>query len=78
MSGAVHNGTLAVFSVSGEVLVGYDAVAQAEHNPQNTLYDAKRFIGKAFTKQEIITAQKQYPFKVSQFIKHNCKKSRYW
>jgi stress 70 chaperone-associated protein len=46
------------------VLVGYDAVAQEEHNPDNTLYDAKRFIGKTFTESEIIQAQKQYPFKV--------------
>ena len=47
------------------MLVGYDAVAQEEHNPENTIYDAKRFIGKTFTDKEIIQAQKQYPFKVS-------------
>ncbi|RUS78470.1 hypothetical protein EGW08_013758 [Elysia chlorotica] len=46
------------------ILVGYDAVAQAEHNPSNTLYDAKRFIGKTFTKEEVDEAQKQYSFKI--------------
>ncbi|XP_005098078.1 heat shock 70 kDa protein 13 [Aplysia californica] len=46
------------------VLVGYKAVAQAEHNPFNTLYDAKRFIGKKFTDEELKEAQKQYAFKL--------------
>lgn len=46
------------------VLVGYKAVAQSEHNPKNTLYDAKRFIGKRFDREELETLQKQYAFKV--------------
>ncbi|GFS17621.1 heat shock 70 kDa protein 13 [Elysia marginata] len=46
------------------ILVGYDAVAQAEHNPSNTLYDAKRFIGKNFSTKELEEAQKQYSFKL--------------
>ena len=45
-------------------MVGYKAVAQADHNPRNTLYDAKRFIGKKFDKKEVEEAQKQYAFKV--------------
>ena len=40
-------------------------MAQEEHNPKNTVYDAKRFIGKVFTKKEILEAQKQYSFRVS-------------
>ncbi|XP_060551806.1 heat shock 70 kDa protein 13-like [Ruditapes philippinarum] len=56
--------SVVAFSPTGQVLVGYDAVAQEEHNPDNTLYDAKRFIGKTFTDSEIIQAQKQYPFKL--------------
>lgn len=47
-----------------DVLVGYKAVAQAEHNHQNTLYDAKRFIGKKFSRDELDEAQKQYAFKL--------------
>jgi len=50
---------------SGEkILVGYDAVKQAEHNPANTLYDAKRFIGKIFTKEELEAEMPRYPFRV--------------
>ncbi|KAL8602886.1 hypothetical protein ACOMHN_026846 [Nucella lapillus] len=55
--------SVVAFSDDG-VLVGYKAVAQAEHNPRNTLYDAKRFIGKKFDKQELQEAQKQYAFKL--------------
>lgn len=47
-----------------EVIVGYKAVAQAEHNHKNTLYDAKRFIGKKFSQEELREAQKQYAFKL--------------
>ncbi|XP_059148756.1 heat shock 70 kDa protein 13-like [Physella acuta] len=50
--------------LDNEILVGYKAVAQSEHNPYNTLYDAKRFIGKKFTSQELSEAQRQYPFKL--------------
>ena len=54
---------LVCFSDNG-VLVGYRAVEQAERNPMNTLYDAKRFIGKKFSKEEFQAAQEQYHFKV--------------
>ncbi|WAR22374.1 HSP13-like protein [Mya arenaria] len=60
--------SVVAFSESGQILVGYDAVAQSEHNPANTLYDAKRFIGKVYTEAEIAKAQKQYPFKLSGII----------
>ncbi|CAL1526994.1 unnamed protein product [Lymnaea stagnalis] len=50
--------------LDNKVLVGYKAFAQAEHNPYNTLYDAKRFIGKKFSSQELIDAQRQYSFKL--------------
>ncbi|CAG2237215.1 STCH [Mytilus edulis] len=46
------------------ILVGYKAVAQSEHNPGNTIYDAKRFIGKVFGKEELQTLQKTYPFQL--------------
>ena len=46
--------------------MGDKAVAQAAHNPQNTLYDAKRFLGKHFTKQQLEAeaGSGRYPFKV--------------
>ncbi len=44
--------------------MGYKAAAQSDHNPQNTLYDAKRFIGKKFTKSELESEAARYPFQV--------------
>ncbi|XP_034459279.1 heat shock 70 kDa protein 13 [Hippoglossus hippoglossus] len=53
----------AVSFTTTEVLAGHDAVELADTNPQNTVYDAKRFIGKMFDplmEQE----SARYPFKV--------------
>ena len=47
-----------------EVLVGRAAVAQQETNAANTLYDAKRFIGKKFTADELQKESSRYQFKV--------------
>ncbi|XP_061185743.1 heat shock 70 kDa protein 13-like [Saccostrea echinata] len=55
--------SVVAFSEDG-IVVGYKAVAQAEHNPKNTIYDAKRFIGKKYTTDELAQAQKRYPFKL--------------
>jgi len=54
---------LCIFS-GNDVLVGHKAVLQADHNPTNTLYDAKRFIGKQFTNDELNSEAVHYPFKV--------------
>lgn len=60
-----HQCIPSVVAFSGEkILVGYDAVKQAEHNPANTLYDAKRFIGKIFTKEELEAEMPRYPFRL--------------
>ncbi|XP_022344796.1 heat shock 70 kDa protein 13-like [Crassostrea virginica] len=60
-----HQCIPSVVAVSEEgFLVGYKAVAQSEHNPKNTIYDAKRFIGKKYTAEELSQAQKRYPFKL--------------
>ena len=45
-------------------LVGYKAVDQIEINSRNTIFDAKRFIGKTFTKEEIVPLTKNYAFQV--------------
>ena len=50
-----------------DLLVGHKAVLQADHNPTNTLYDAKRFIGKQFTADELNSEAARYPFKVNIF-----------
>ena len=48
-----------------EVLVGYKAVEQIETNSRNTIYDAKRFIGKKISNEKIKQLSTNYPFKVS-------------
>ncbi|KFP29942.1 Heat shock 70 kDa protein 13, partial [Colius striatus] len=47
-----------------EVYVGYDGLELADSNPQNTIYDAKRFIGKIFASEELQSESRRYPFKI--------------
>lgn len=47
-----------------DVYAGYEALELADSNPQNTVYDAKRFIGKIFTPEELERESERYPFKV--------------
>lgn len=55
----------AVAFSGGAVLAGHQAVEQADANPQNTIYDAKRFIGKVFEAAELLEQESsRYPFKV--------------
>ncbi|XP_061684035.1 heat shock 70 kDa protein 13 [Syngnathoides biaculeatus] len=46
------------------VLAGHDAADVADKNPRNTVYDAKRFIGKVFTPELLEQESSRYPFKV--------------
>lgn len=46
------------------VLVGYEAVEVADSHPENTIYDAKRFIGKIFQPEDLEQEIARYPFKV--------------
>lgn len=46
------------------VLAGHEAVDLADSNPQNTIYDAKRFIGKIFEPEVLEQESSRYPFKV--------------
>ncbi len=50
------------FTKSGERLVGQVAKRQAVTNPNNTVFSAKRFIGRKFS--EVTEEIKNYPFKV--------------
>lgn len=60
-----HQCIPSVVAFSGDnILVGYDAVRQADHNPAHTLYDAKRFIGKTFSKEELDAEKIRYPFEL--------------
>ncbi|KAK1199756.1 HSP13 protein, partial [Pygoscelis papua] len=47
-----------------DVYIGYDGLELADSNPQNTIYDAKRFIGKIFTSEELKSESSRYPFKI--------------
>ncbi|OCT93918.1 heat shock 70 kDa protein 13 [Xenopus laevis] len=47
-----------------DVFVGYDGLELADANPHNTIYDAKRFIGKIFTPEELEKESVRYQFKV--------------
>ena len=58
-------GRMLIYRENGDIVVGHDAVRQADHNPLNTFYDAKRFIGKIFTAEEFQNESARYPFKVS-------------
>ncbi|KAM9317916.1 heat shock 70 kDa protein 13 [Pholidichthys leucotaenia] len=49
---------------SEAVLSGHEAVDQADSNPLNTIYDAKRFIGKIFEPELLEEESARYPFKV--------------
>ncbi|GAA5891385.1 hypothetical protein JCM6882_004678 [Rhodosporidiobolus microsporus] len=49
---------------SGERLVGDAAKNQAPSNPTNTIFDAKRLIGRRFDDKEVQRDMKHYPFKV--------------
>ncbi|NXM26284.1 HSP13 protein, partial [Oxyruncus cristatus] len=60
-----HNSIPSVVSFTDKgVYVGYDALELADANPQNTIYDAKRFIGKIFTLEELKSESSRYPFKI--------------
>ena len=47
-----------------ERLIGQSAKNQASSNPENTIFDAKRLIGKTFTDTDIQNDIKSFPFKV--------------
>ncbi|PAV81468.1 hypothetical protein WR25_17603 [Diploscapter pachys] len=55
-----------IFRSNGSVLVGTRAVDQQEKNPQRTIYDAKRFIGKVFQPddEQFLADKKRYPFTI--------------
>lgn len=52
------------FTPDGERLIGEAAKNQAALNPENTVFDAKRLIGRTWDDQEVQRDKKLYPFKV--------------
>lgn len=58
--------SVVAFLPNGTVIIGTRAVEQQEKNPQRTIYDAKRFIGRTFEKdnENFLADQKRYPFTI--------------
>ncbi|KAJ3051963.1 ATPase with role in protein import into the ER [Rhizophlyctis rosea] len=52
------------FTADGERLVGDAAKNQAATNPENTIFDAKRLVGRRFGDKEVQADMKHFPFKV--------------
>ena len=51
---------------NGERLIGDGAKNQASINPENTIYDAKRLIGRKFDEKVLQNEIKQFPFTVKE------------
>jgi molecular chaperone DnaK len=62
--GARTTPSVVAFAKNGERLVGQAAKRQAVTNPQNTIFSAKRLIGRKFT--EITEEAKSLPYKVAE------------
>ncbi len=60
--GARTTPSIVAFSKSGERLVGQAAKRQATTNPRNTVYSAKRLIGRKFS--ELTAADKAVPYEI--------------
>ncbi len=56
--------SIVAFSEEGEVLVGEAAKRQAVTNPENTIYEVKRLIGRKFDDPEVQKDMKHVPYKI--------------
>ncbi len=56
--------SIVAFSEDGEVLVGESAKRQAVTNPENTIYEVKRLIGRKFDDAEVQKDMKHVPYKI--------------
>ena len=57
---------------SGERLIGDSAKNQLTINPENTVFDAKRLIGREFNDKTVQADMKLWPFKVCLYIYERC------
>ena len=53
------------FTTEGERLIGDSAKNQLTQNPTNTIFDAKRLIGRLYKDQAVQSDKKFFPFKVN-------------
>jgi molecular chaperone DnaK len=63
--GARTTPSIIAYQEDGEILVGASAKRQAVTNPKNTVYAAKRLIGRKFTEKEVQKDIDLMPFKIS-------------
>ena len=54
--------SIVAFTKDGETLVGQSAKRQAVTNPKNTIFSAKRFIGRSFSEME--KEAKRLPYEI--------------
>lgn len=54
------------FTESGEILVGQIAKRQAVTNPEKTIFEVKRLIGRKFSSKEVQEFIKVAPFKIAE------------
>ena len=62
--GARTTPSIVAYQEDGEVLVGASAKRQAVTNPRNTIYAAKRLIGRKFDEKEVQKDIDLMPFKI--------------
>src|SRR5580700_977533 len=62
--GANTTPSIVAFSPTGEKLVGQAAKRQAVTNPERTIFEAKRLIGRKFNSKEVQEFIKAAPFKI--------------
>ncbi len=60
------------FTAEGERLIGDAAKSQASSNPHNTVFDAKRLMGRKFNDPVVQEEMKTFPFKVIPHGSGNC------
>lgn len=61
--------SMVAINKNGERLVGLLAKRQAVTNPDNTIFSAKRLIGRNFSDSEVQEAMKTLPFKITEGVK---------
>jgi molecular chaperone DnaK len=69
--GANTTPSIAGFTPSGEKIVGQAAKRQAITNPEKTVFEAKRLIGRKFTSKEVTEFTKVAPFKIVESKSHD-------
>src|SRR5438045_1925296 len=62
--GANTTPSVVAFTDSGEILVGQIAKRQAVTNPERTIFEVKRLIGRKFSSKEVQEFIKVAPFKI--------------